>query len=87
MDVLLNIQIISENMPIALAEWQQILQDEKETGIRKKSQAAVAKSYKIPPSTFNHRVNKRTELLGHASGGARRGRIFNQGKTCSLELN
>ena len=74
-------------MALALAEWQEILQDEKETGTRKKSQADVAKSYKIPPSTFNHRVNKRTELLGHASGGARRGRIFNQGKTCSLELN
>ena len=66
------------------AERQQILQNEKETGIRIKSLATVAWLYGIPPSMFNHRMNKRTELLGHASGGTP---IFNQGKTCSLELN
>ena len=44
------------------------------------TRAEVAALYKINYKTFCHRVNGRTAAKGHASGGARRGRIFTVGK-------
>ena len=39
----------------------------------------IAAFYKIKYKTFCHRINGRTAAKGHASGGARRGRVFTVG--------
>ena len=77
-----QVYIIAENMEKALNIWRNI-QSRINSGDSAKmlpTRAEVAALYKINYKTFCHRVNGRTAAKGHASGGARRGRIFTVGK-------
>ena len=77
-----QVYIIAENMEKALNIWRNI-QTRINSGDSAKmlpTRAEVAALYKINYKTFCHRVNGRTAAKGHASGGARRGRIFTVGK-------
>ena len=77
-----QVYIIAENMEKALNIWRNI-QSRINAGDSAKmlpTRAEVAALYKINYKTFCHRVNGRTAAKGHASGGARRGRIFTVGK-------
>ena len=74
--------IIAENMEKALNVWRAI-QTRIDSGDSPKmlpTRAEVAALYHITYKTFCHRINGRTKAKGHASGGARRGRIFTVGK-------
>ena len=73
---------ISENMEKALTMWQAVEQKIK-AGYDPKTQpsrAEIARFYEIPYKTLCHRINGRTSAPGHASGGARRGKIFTVGE-------
>ena len=68
-----------ENMPIALAEYFQLL------GINpNQKMSPVAKKYGIPITTFWKRVTDRVEGTGYQSGGARQPRVLGRGTYFSL---
>ena len=77
-----QVYIIAENMEKALEVWRAIQRriDSGDSPKNLPTRAEVAGLYHITYKTFCHRINGRTKAKGHASGGARRGRIFTVGK-------
>ena len=77
-----QVYIIVENMEKALDMWQSIKGkiDAGEDPKKLPTRTDIAAFYQIKYKTFCHRVNGRTAAKGHASGGARRGRVFTVGK-------
>ena len=77
-----QVYIIAENMEKVLTVWQSIQRwiDVGENPKTLPMRAEVANVYKIKYKTFCHCINGRTAAKGHASGGARRGRVFTVGE-------
>ena len=80
--------IIAENMEKALEVWRAIQRriDSGDSPKNLPTRAEVAGLYHITYKTFCHRINGRTKAKGHASGGARRGRIFTVGKYIMINM-